>query len=165
MTHICRQNVRPKFFAQIARRQEFSLANALQKGPVLLAFFSKSAARSAIYVSLIERLHQRYKSANLTIVGISQNGPEKTAAFNKEYGVTFPFLLDEERKAYVRVQRLPAHHGPHAILRHERLRPRQCSMGFVKADIESIANQFPTRKNLQSSASSFPRTRPCRRPG
>ena len=31
----------------------------------------------------------------MTIVGISQNSQKDTALFNKEYGVTFPVLLDD----------------------------------------------------------------------
>ncbi len=39
MTHIVAGNVAPNFSLKSLDGKEFSLANALQKGPVLLAFF------------------------------------------------------------------------------------------------------------------------------
>ena len=32
------------------------------------------------------------------IIGVSQNDPRETAAFTKEFGVTFPVLLDDTHK-------------------------------------------------------------------
>src|SRR5438552_15302302 len=101
MTHFVAGNFAPNFSLKSLDGKAFSLANALQKGPALLAFFKIGCPVCQFTFPFLERLYQRYKSPNLTIVAISQNGPEKTAAFNNEYGVTFPVLLDQERKPYV----------------------------------------------------------------
>jgi len=38
-----------------------------------------------------------YGNRNLTLIGISQNDRKDTATFVKEYGVTFPIVLDDIR--------------------------------------------------------------------
>jgi peroxiredoxin len=43
----------------------------------------------------LERIYKAYGGKNVTIVGISQNEKKDTAAFSKEYGVSFPILLDD----------------------------------------------------------------------
>ena len=159
MTHIVAGNFAPNFSLKSLDGKEFSLANALQKGPVLLAFFKIGCPVCQFTFPFLERLYQRYQSPNLTIVGISQNGPEKTAAFNKEYGVTFPVLLDEESKGYVVSNAYGLSMVPTLILADANGSVLVSSMGFAKADIESIANQFAERAKI-SKAPLFLATEP-----
>jgi peroxiredoxin len=74
---------------------KFSLQAALNQGPVLAAFFKVSCPVCQYAFPYLERLHKAYGNQKITIVGISQNNPRDTAAFLKEYGVTFPTLLDD----------------------------------------------------------------------
>src|SRR5258708_29754303 len=145
MTHIVAGNVAPDFSLKSLHGKKFSLSAALQKGPVLLAFFKIGCPVCQFTFPFLERLHQRYKSPNLAIVGISQNGPEKTAAFSNEYGVTFPLLLDEESKRYVVSNAYGITMVPTLIFADTDGSVRVSSMGFVKADIESIATQLAER--------------------
>jgi len=73
---------------------EFSLQGALQRGPVLAAFFKVSCPTCQYTFPYLERIHQAHGD-RITIVGISQDNQRDTAAFLKEYGVTFPTLLDD----------------------------------------------------------------------
>ena len=73
----------------------FSLQKALARGPVALAFFKISCPVCQYALPFLERIHQAYGNKKVSIVGISQNGKKDTAAFMKEYGVTFPVLLDD----------------------------------------------------------------------
>src|ERR1700690_862234 len=73
---------------------EFSLQAALQPGPVLAAFFKVSCPTCQYTFPYLERIHQAH-GGKIAIVGISQNDQRDTAAFLKEYGVTFPTLLDD----------------------------------------------------------------------
>ncbi len=41
------------------------------------------------------RIHKAHGDKKITIVGISQNNQSDTAAFLKEYGITFRTLLDD----------------------------------------------------------------------
>jgi peroxiredoxin len=45
----------------------------------------------------LQRIHAAHGNKNLTIVGISQNEKKDAAVFIKEYGLTFPVLLDDTR--------------------------------------------------------------------
>lgn len=74
---------------------KFSLQNALQRGPVLAAFFKVSCPVCQYTLPYLERLHKAYGDQKITIVGISQDDKRDTAAFLKEYGITFPTLLDD----------------------------------------------------------------------
>jgi len=166
MAHIVAGNVAPNVSLKSLDGKEVSLANALQKGPVLLAFFKIGCPVCQFTFPFLERLYQRYKSPNLTIVGISQNGPEKTAAFNKEYGVTFPVLLDEESKRYVVSNAYGLTMVPTLILADTNGSVLVSSMGFVKADIESIANQFAERAKISKAPLFLPiEPVPAVRPG
>src|SRR6267154_12745 len=73
----------------------FSLQNALKKGPVLAAFFKVSCPVCQYTFPYLERIYKEHGNGKLTIVGISQNDQRDTKAFLKEYGVTFPTLLDD----------------------------------------------------------------------
>src|SRR6185312_1429282 len=43
----------------------------------------------------LERIYKAYGAKDVTIVGVSQNNGKDTGLFIKEYGVTFPVLLDD----------------------------------------------------------------------
>jgi len=45
----------------------------------------------------LERIYKAYGGKNVTIVGISQNDKKDTAAFAKEFGITFPIALDDTK--------------------------------------------------------------------
>jgi peroxiredoxin len=74
---------------------EFSLKQALARGPVLVAFFKISCPACQYAFPFLQRVYQVYASKNVTFVGISQNGQKDTAAFLQKFGVTFPVLLDD----------------------------------------------------------------------
>ncbi len=75
---------------------EFSLQAALKRGPVLVAFLQGFRVRRANTRSPISNeFTKRMAIKKITILGISQNNQRDTAAFLKEYGVTFPTLLDD----------------------------------------------------------------------
>jgi len=73
----------------------FSLQDALKKGPVLAAFFKVSCPVCQYTFPYLERLHKAHGAEKITIVGISQDDKRNTNAFLKEYGITFPTLLDD----------------------------------------------------------------------
>jgi peroxiredoxin len=166
MTHIVAGNLAPNFSLKSLDGKEFSLSVALQKGPVLLAFFKIGCPVCQFTFPFLERLHQRYKNPNLTIVGVGQNGPEKTAAFIKEYGVTFPVLLDEESKGYLVSNAYGLTMVPTLLFADTSGTVLISSMGFVKADIESIAGQLAERAKISKAPLFLPAEPiPAVRPG
>jgi len=87
----------PEFNLKTLDGKQFSLSEALARGPVGLAFFKVSCPVCQYAFPYLERLHKAYRQKGFTLVGVSQNDAKETAAFNKEFGVTFPVLLDDTR--------------------------------------------------------------------
>jgi peroxiredoxin len=85
----------PDFTLQTTDGKKFSLRDALARGPVVAAFFKISCPVCQYAFPFLERIYKAYGNKNVTIVGISQNEKKDTVAFLKEYGVTFPVLLDD----------------------------------------------------------------------
>ena len=87
----------PDFTLPTIDGRQFSLKDALARGPVLAAFFKVSCPVCQFAFPYVERIYKAYGNRNVSIVGISQNDKKDTAAFIKEYGLTFPVLLDDMR--------------------------------------------------------------------
>lgn len=85
----------PDFTLPAMDGKQFSLRDALTRGPVVAAFFKISCPVCQYALPFLERIYRAYGNKKLTMVGISQNEKRDTAAFIKEYGVTFPVLLDD----------------------------------------------------------------------
>src|SRR5712692_10923463 len=85
----------PDFTLPTIEGKKFSLRDALARGPVLAAFFKVSCPTCQYAFPYLERLHKAHGDKKIIVVGISQNDQRDTAAFLKEYGVTFPTLLDD----------------------------------------------------------------------
>jgi peroxiredoxin len=86
----------PEFELRTMDGGRFVLRDELARGPVVLAFFKVGCPTCQYTFPFLERLNQAYGRKSATLVGVSQNDATKTAAFTREFGVTFPVLLDEE---------------------------------------------------------------------
>jgi peroxiredoxin len=73
------------------------LKETLERGPVALVFFKVSCPTCQYALPFYERLFKAYKNQHVTLVGVSQNDAKDTAAFAKEFGVSFPLLLEDTR--------------------------------------------------------------------
>jgi len=161
MTHIVAGNVAPNFSlnrsmarnslsqTRSERARFFWPSLKLAARSANLRFPSSSASTNATNP---ESHHRRH----------SQNGPEKTAAFNKEYGVTFPVLLDEESKRYVVSNAYGLTMVPTLILADTNGSVLVSSMGFVKADIDPLLVSSPNAQKSPKLRFSFPPSRPRR---
>ena len=146
MTHIVAGNPAPNFSLKSLDGQSSSLADSLKKGPVVLAFFKVSCPVCKFTFPFLERLFQRYKSDNVTFLGVSQDNFSASSDFAKSSGVTFPILIDESS--------YPVSNGyglsmvPTVFLVEPDGTVKVSSMGFVKADFESIADSLADRQNI-----------------
>ena len=75
--------------------RQFSLRDALERGPVIAAFFKVSCPTCQYTFPFLERLYKAYGNKNVTLVGVSQNDKKETSEFAKQFGLTFPLLLDD----------------------------------------------------------------------
>ncbi|MDP9263774.1 MAG: TlpA family protein disulfide reductase [Acidobacteriota bacterium] len=87
----------PDFTLTGMNGERLSLADSLKKGPVLAAFFKVSCPTCQYTFPYLERIFQAYAKSPVTVVGVSQNDKKQTADFEREYGITFPLLLDDGR--------------------------------------------------------------------
>jgi peroxiredoxin len=85
----------PDFTLPSMDDKQFSLRAALARGPVLAAFFKISCPTCQYAFPFLQRIYAAHGNKAVSIVGISQNNKKDTAAFIKEYGITFPVLLDD----------------------------------------------------------------------
>ena len=87
----------PDFTLPSLDDKQFSLRAALARGPVLAAFFKISCPTCQYAFPFLQRIYEAHGSHAISIVGVSQNNRKDTQAFTKEYGITFPILLDDTR--------------------------------------------------------------------
>jgi peroxiredoxin len=87
----------PHFQLNTLDGKTFSLKETLERGPVVLVFFKVSCPTCQYALPFYERLFKAYRNQHVTLVGVSQNEAKDTAAFAKEFGVSFPLLLDDTR--------------------------------------------------------------------
>jgi peroxiredoxin len=87
----------------------------------------------------------------ITIVGVSQNDQRDTAAFLKEYGVTFPTLLDDP-KSYPASNAYGLTNVPSIFLIRQNGQIEISSVGWVKQDIEQINRKLASAQQTSPMA-------------
>jgi peroxiredoxin len=85
----------PEVLLPDTQGKKFSLRDALRNGPVVLAFFKVTCPVCQYALPFVERIHQAHRGRAL-VVGVSQHPKKETAQFTRDYGITFPVLLDDE---------------------------------------------------------------------
>jgi len=127
----------PNFELKTLDGKPFSLRTELARGPVVVVFFKVSCPTCQYALPFFERLHKAYGLKGVTLVGVSQNDAKDTAAFNKEFGVTFPTLLDDTR-SYPASNAYGLTNVPTIFWIDQDGEIEVSSVGWVKADFEEI---------------------------
>jgi len=86
----------PEINLSSTKGTKFSLDQALKRGPVVAAFFKISCPVCQLSLPYVERMYRAYPGSRVTIVGVSQDERDETESFAREYGISFPLLLDPE---------------------------------------------------------------------
>jgi peroxiredoxin len=152
MTHIVAGNMAPEFFLKALDGKEYSLRVLMQQGPVVAAFFKVSCPVCQFTFPFLERLFKRYGGDGVTFLGISQDDARDTKDFAKEFGVTFPMLLDEEQKGYPVSNAYGLTSVPTIFLVESDGTVKISCMGFDKNDLESIAAALAEHKRIMPAA-------------
>src|SRR6266513_3131105 len=126
MPHIVTGNTAPGFSLKALDNKEYSLSSLLERGPVVAAFFKVSCPVCQFTFPFLERLYKRYGGDGVTFLGISQDDARSTNKFAREFGITFPILVDDETGGTVTVS----------------------SVGFDKKDLETLAAHLAERKKI-----------------
>jgi len=137
----------PDFALKAIDGKRFSLQEELGSGPVVLAFFKVSCPTCQYAFPFLERLHKAYGQKGVKLLGVSQNNAKDTAAFAKEFGVTFPILLDE-------IDEYPVSNAygltnvPTIFWMAQDGEIEVSSVGWVKADFEQINRKMAEAGHL-----------------
>jgi len=127
----------PDFELKTLDGSRFSLADERARGSIVLAFFKVSCPTCQYAFPFLERLNKTYGRNGVRLVGISQNGAKDTAAFIKEFGVTFPVLLDDTN-SYPVSNAYGLTNVPTIFWIAQDGEIEVSSVGWVKADFEQI---------------------------
>jgi peroxiredoxin len=127
----------PEFELKSLDGKQFSLNDQLAQGAVVLVFFKVSCPTCQYALPFYERLYNAYRDKGVTLVGVSQNEAKDTAAFNKEFGVTFPVLLDDTH-SYPVSNAYGLTNVPSVFWIGQDSEIEVSSVGWVKADFEEI---------------------------
>ena len=74
---------------------KISLSSARQRGPVVAAFFKSSCPVCQFALPYLERIYKAYGDKKASFIGVSQDNPETSRQFAKEYKISFPIGLDD----------------------------------------------------------------------
>jgi peroxiredoxin len=143
----------PDFTLPTTEGKDFSLRDALTRGPVVAAFFKVSCPVCQYAFPFLERIYKAYGGKNVGIAGVSQNDKRDTARFMKEYGITFPVLLDDT-STYLVSNAYGLTNVPTTFWIAQDGEIGISSVGWVRKEIEEI-NQRAAEATSRASKSVF----------
>ncbi|MGA2903932.1 MAG: TlpA disulfide reductase family protein [Candidatus Korobacteraceae bacterium] len=127
----------PEFSLPTVDGKHVSLHQALQKGPVVLAFFKVSCPVCQYAFPFFERMYSVNRDASITVLGVSQDNARDTRSFLKDYGITFPVALDDP-KNYAVSNAYGLTNVPTLFYIDASGEIEASSVGWSKADVEAI---------------------------
>ena len=130
----------PHYVLQGMAGKTYSLSEALERGPVLIVFFKVGCPTCQYTFPFLERFYQQFRASGIQLWAISQDDSHSSQSYAREYGVTFPVLIDEYPYAtshaygikYVPTLFLIAPNGAIEFM----------SDGFAKADLLGMQHWF-----------------------
>ena len=131
----------PEFELKALDGKRFVLRDELSRGPLVLAFFKVGCPTCQYAFPFLDRLERAYGNKGVQIIGVSQNDPKQTAAFTKEFGVTFPVLLDDTDK-YPVSNAYGLTNVPSIFWIAQDGEIEVSSVGWVKADFDEISRRM-----------------------
>ena len=120
--------------------QNYSLSDALKKGPVLAAFYKISCPVCQFTFPFLERIYEAYGDSNITFWGISQDDVSGTREFMNEFGVKFPSLIDAS--GYTTSKQYGLTNVPSIFLIQPDGKVQTATVGFNKRDLEKISAEL-----------------------
>jgi peroxiredoxin len=141
----------PEFELRAMDGRQFVLRSELAHGPLVLAFFKVSCPTCQYAFPFLERLERAYGHKGVRIIGVSQNNPRDTANFTKEFGVTFPVLLDDT-ETYPVSNAYGLTNVPTVFWIAQDSEIEVSSVGWVKADFTEINRRMAEAGKIAPAA-------------
>lgn len=149
LTHVETGNTAPRFSLKALDGKSYSLDSLLERGPVVLAFFKISCPVCQFTFPFLQRISERFSGKSISIVGISQDDARSTKEFNREYGVTFLTLVDDD--GYPASNAYGLTNVPTVFLIAPDGKVKVSCVGFDKAALETIANELAQHQRVSSA--------------
>ncbi len=137
----------PDFELRAMDGRRFVLRDELARGPAVLVFFKVSCPTCQYALPFYERLERAYGHTGVKVIGVSQNDAKQTAAFAKEFGLTFPLLLDDT-DSYPVSNSYGLTNVPSVFWIAQDGQIEVSSVGWVKADFEEVGRKMAQARNL-----------------
>jgi peroxiredoxin len=141
----------PEFELKAMDGRRFVLREELTSGPVVLAFFKAGCPTCQYTFPFLERLERAYGHKGVRIIGVSQDDPRHTADFTKEFGVTFPVLLDD-RDSYPVSNAYGLTNVPSIFWIAQNGQIEVSSVGWLKADFTEIGRKMAESGKITPAA-------------
>lgn len=132
----------PDFQLQDLNGETRSLKDLLSRGPVLLAFFKVSCPVCQYTFPFLQRLHESGSGGGIAIIGVSQDKAGATREFNREFGVSFPMLLDDGGAGYPVSNAFGISSVPSLFLIEPDGAVSLSGSGFARQDLEAVGQRL-----------------------
>jgi peroxiredoxin len=164
MTTINAGHDAPNFSLKGLDGKQYSLEELSKKGPVFAAFFKVSCPVCQFTFPFLERLYKQFGGDGVTFLGISQDDARATREFTRQYGLSFPMVMDE--KGYPASNAYGLTMVPTVFLIDTDGTVKVSSMGFNKYDLEKIASELAERRHIPRAPLFHPNESvPANKPG
>ena len=144
-----RGDIAPDFRLKQLEGGEFSLAESLARGPVLVAFYKVSCPTCQYTFPFLERMAGK---TGIPFFGISQDDEQGTREFREDFGIRFPTLLDSRNLGYPASNQFGITHVPTLYLIDQDGRISWDSQGFSKADLEQLGERTGVKPFRETEA-------------
>ena len=134
----------PSFRLRDLNGNTVSLEDVLARGPAVLAFFKVSCPVCQLTFPFLDSLHRNAARSGLQFIGVSQDDAADTRDFNREFGVTFPVLLDEAAAGYPASNGFGISHVPTTFLVEPDGVISWALDGFSKSEVERLGERAGT---------------------
>ena len=149
MSNVQTGKIAPSFSLTALDGKQYSLDSLRARGPVVVAFFKISCPVCQFTFPFLQRLAERFAGKDVSVIGISQDDARNTKEFNREYGVTFPTLIDEA--GYPASNAYGLTNVPTIFLIDSGGTVKVSCMGFDKAALEKIAGELTQQQKISAT--------------
>jgi peroxiredoxin len=144
----------PLFELTAVDGKPYRLGEMLQRGPVLAAFFKVACPTCQYTLPFVERIYRHLLAQGVQILGISQDDARASRSFAKEYGLSFPILIDDY--PYETSRRFGLKYVPTLFLILPNGQVDLMSDGFARADLLEIQKRLAKHFSVNAPALYLP---------
>jgi peroxiredoxin len=127
---------------------EYSLPRSLGGKPALLVFFTTGCPTCDLAFPYVNRLRETYPEG-WELWAVSQDPPDRSSAYARKYGITYPVLLDAPEFSASKPYDPPSTPTMYLIDAHGRV--EFTTEGFSKHDLNEIAARIASHVGAEAT--------------